>query len=598
MFLCRVITICTYIVYYSDTLTSETPEAWMKVDYVDYGNQEQLPLSHLRPLEPQFCQLPCQALACSIANIQPSTSLQLLSSLSNRNISGGGWLVETCTWLMKLLLGKSVEVSVVYYEDCNAISADIYLSPELLFSPESLANLPVPAQIVASMSQYQHSQVPVSLGSFMVSIGIAQKPAIPDTLPLTPVPSDSRNTSLPIPSCLTSTPLLPQSFMLPLEMPVVQGLTTVCGSSAPTSCVAVLSSTAVLPSATALATRKPKTLPSEYHHLCPSSNDEGTEVKPKEQEDNPQACLGSDCGSVCLSTESSKSSPTSVNQPCDPLFTDAIASPSPLTTNELKPLSIDLGTSSDFPLLMSLIVNPSKFFVYPIQKRSAAEMTALPELLQKHYSDAASCTPLPAKSVTVGALCCAPFPEDDSWCRAMITSIRLEEGDPNSSETPNLECRILYFDYGDTLWIKSSALYVLDRAFLEFPMQCICCSLAEIQPAALILNEPPSQPCSSLEEFNPNSTCSKTSTSSQFSLANNQDSGIDLIPPPNMDEDSNAHASVGVIGPPAVSLQWTPKATALFEELTKDRPLVAAVSVKGTLLAVVLQLIYCQRKRL
>ena len=72
-FLCPCLN-CHTILPYSFALGPSavaSPHAWVKVCYVDYGNQEQLPLTHLRPLEPQFCQLPCQALHCSLTGVHP-----------------------------------------------------------------------------------------------------------------------------------------------------------------------------------------------------------------------------------------------------------------------------------------------------------------------------------------------------------------------------------------------------------------------------------------------------------------------------------------------------------------------------------------------
>ena len=43
----------------------------MDVLCVDDGTRERLPLSRLRVLEEQFAQLPCQALCCALAGVQP-----------------------------------------------------------------------------------------------------------------------------------------------------------------------------------------------------------------------------------------------------------------------------------------------------------------------------------------------------------------------------------------------------------------------------------------------------------------------------------------------------------------------------------------------
>ena len=481
--------------------------------------------------------------------------------------------METCTWVLKLLLGKYVNVSVVFCGDHNEIATDVYVSPAVLFSPESLANLPVPAQIVASMSHYQHSQIPVNLASFMVSVGIAQRSAITDMLPLEP-PNLLGNSSS-VSSCLTSTPVLSL-----LDVPVVRELTSDLSTDS-TACTAVPSSTVVLPSAIAVQ----KILSSESHHSGSSSQNVGGIAVQAQKQEDPRACFGSDCDSVCSSTESSKSSPASVidpsqscDQPC--VVTNAPASQSPLTSNELKPLSVDLGASNDFQLLISLVVSPSQFFVHPVQQQSATDMIALPELLQKHYANVAVCRSLPAQDIAEGALCCAPFPEDGSWCRAVITSVRRKH---HTTESANMECKILYFDYGDTLWINSSALYVLDETFLKFPMQSICCSLADTQP---ILMGSPSHPGTNYET-NKETCCSKSSTSTQLTLSKYTQEGKqseDNSTPPHAVEQSNAREqndADSVIDPLTASLQWTPEAITLFEELTKDKSLIAVVNMKG-----------------
>lgn len=67
-----------------------SPYAMVMVDYVDYGNREQLTLSNLRPLEPQFCQLPCQSLLCSLSGLQamphPFFTLPTFRNVSHQHV--------------------------------------------------------------------------------------------------------------------------------------------------------------------------------------------------------------------------------------------------------------------------------------------------------------------------------------------------------------------------------------------------------------------------------------------------------------------------------------------------------------------------------
>lgn len=68
----------------------------VSVNYVDYGNEEQLPFTRLQPLDPKFCVLPCQAIHCSLGNSsqQPSDP----------------WYENIFDWFSSLLLGKTVQI--------------------------------------------------------------------------------------------------------------------------------------------------------------------------------------------------------------------------------------------------------------------------------------------------------------------------------------------------------------------------------------------------------------------------------------------------------------------------------------------------------
>ena len=70
------------------------------MNYVDYGNEEMLPFTQLRPLDPKFCALPCQAINCSLKNICPPNQPELW------------WEPILCDWFSSLLLGKNVQITV------------------------------------------------------------------------------------------------------------------------------------------------------------------------------------------------------------------------------------------------------------------------------------------------------------------------------------------------------------------------------------------------------------------------------------------------------------------------------------------------------
>ena len=82
--------------------TVSTASAMVK--YVDYGNEEQLPLSRLQPLDPSFLDLPCQALSCCLWGIKPSGFL--ISDVYGSVATQEGWSPQLNQWLERLLLGK------------------------------------------------------------------------------------------------------------------------------------------------------------------------------------------------------------------------------------------------------------------------------------------------------------------------------------------------------------------------------------------------------------------------------------------------------------------------------------------------------------
>ena len=59
-------------VWYRAVVRGTEPGGKAKVCYVDYGNQETLPLSRVQVLDPQFTRLPIQAISCGLYGIQPA----------------------------------------------------------------------------------------------------------------------------------------------------------------------------------------------------------------------------------------------------------------------------------------------------------------------------------------------------------------------------------------------------------------------------------------------------------------------------------------------------------------------------------------------
>ena len=112
--------------------------------------------------------------------------------------SADSWPSTVYNWLSKLLIGQSVEVVVLKSLEQNRVEIDVSLSPEVLFSSESLANFPLPVQSIANLSSFRNSTVPISLICFMLSTGIAsidQQTTHELQTSVSVPPSDSHSTS-------------------------------------------------------------------------------------------------------------------------------------------------------------------------------------------------------------------------------------------------------------------------------------------------------------------------------------------------------------------------------------------------------------------
>lgn len=120
---------------------------------MDYGNEEELPYNQLRPLDPKFCDLPCQAVNCSLKNVRPFSQLPDV------------WCNHVCAWFSSLLLGKSIQVSVSEYKSPNPVALEIFL-PQKELKESVLANFVFCDNILKGDSI-------IPLSSFMDCVGLS-----------------------------------------------------------------------------------------------------------------------------------------------------------------------------------------------------------------------------------------------------------------------------------------------------------------------------------------------------------------------------------------------------------------------------------------
>ena len=393
---------------------------WVKVNYVDYGNQEQLPLSRLRVLDQSFCSLPCQALSCSVAGIEPTT--HPLNSQQESGDQLSPWSAQINQWMQKLLLGGKVELLVMTSDGQNRVEVDIVLPVDWLYTAESLANFPIPVQSMASIKQLVADCSTIPLGSFMCIAGLA-KPVI------APVPSEL--------STLLQSAISPYYSFTKFVCTIP--VSSVFGSNL-----------------------------SSIKYVSPPIESIRSEGGSCQSEATDEASI-----TICSCVEV----PVEVHpEGHDDGRHSSEESPSLHTTADLEPLSITLRDSSEFCVLVSHVVSPFEFYVHPIQEDIASEMMSLTDSLSSYYSTSTNCRQLPPQHIESGVLCSVQLPKDGVWYRAVLTS----NIHPPESGAVN-QCSVQLVDYGETHTIPIENVYELAQEFSSNPPQVICCKLAGVQ---------------------------------------------------------------------------------------------------------------------
>ncbi|XP_064177328.1 tudor domain-containing protein 1 isoform X4 [Anguilla rostrata] len=117
-------------------------------------------------------------------------------------------------------------------------------------------------------------------------------------------------------------------------------------------------------------------------------------------------------------------------------------------------------------LAISMVENPGEFYCHHY---NAKDIHALKELsgqvLEHCRSQGAPFMP------TVGEPCCAVFPGDGSWYRAMVLGL-----------APNKKASVYFVDYGNTCEVEQTHVQAIPPQFLKLPFQAIRCWLAGVEP--------------------------------------------------------------------------------------------------------------------
>jgi tudor domain-containing protein 1/4/6/7 len=119
-------------------------------------------------------------------------------------------------------------------------------------------------------------------------------------------------------------------------------------------------------------------------------------------------------------------------------------------------------------VLVSSVTSPSLF--YCMMYRTSTDLEKLMSDIKRHYSRLGADDEWLANP-SVGDPCCAKFPEDQSWYRALVTDV----SSPGKVE-------VLFIDYGNSERVQAKSVKRLAPQFSELNCQGIKCSLNRICP--------------------------------------------------------------------------------------------------------------------
>ncbi|XP_034050539.1 tudor domain-containing protein 1 [Thalassophryne amazonica] len=118
-------------------------------------------------------------------------------------------------------------------------------------------------------------------------------------------------------------------------------------------------------------------------------------------------------------------------------------------------------------LLSSVVVNPSEFYCHINNPADNRQLVQLGAELKQLCEDVAPFTP------KVGEPCCAKFPGDGAWHRAMVQQLLQDS------------VSVYFVDYGYSIQVKNSCVRAIEPKLLVLPFQAIRCWLAGVEPLGL-----------------------------------------------------------------------------------------------------------------
>ncbi|XP_047409458.1 tudor domain-containing protein 1 isoform X1 [Sciurus carolinensis] len=142
----------------------------------------------------------------------------------------------------------------------------------------------------------------------------------------------------------------------------------------------------------------------------------------------------------------------------------------PLGVEEVNPLEwtwVELAVDQTVDVVVCMMYNPGEFYCHVLKEDALKKLNDLNKSLAEYCQQK-----LPnGFKAEIGQPCCAFFTGDGNWYRALVKEI-----------LPSGNVKVHFVDYGNVEEVTTDELQVLPSKFLQLPFQGVQCWLADIQP--------------------------------------------------------------------------------------------------------------------
>ncbi|XP_053440200.1 tudor domain-containing protein 1 [Nycticebus coucang] len=135
--------------------------------------------------------------------------------------------------------------------------------------------------------------------------------------------------------------------------------------------------------------------------------------------------------------------------------------------NPLEWMCVKLAVDQTVDVVVCMIHSPADFYCHVLKDNTLQKLSDLNKSLAEHCQKKLSS----GFKAEIGQPCCAFFAGDGNWYRALVKEI-----------LPNGHVKVHFVDYGNVEEVTTDELQVIPSEFLKLPFQGVQCWLVDIQP--------------------------------------------------------------------------------------------------------------------